>query len=163
MPIWKTASLQALHQAGLPFDSVMTTNGVYAFQKKRLLDDKNEPTQGVTLFHFDEYFPAVATTDVLSRVADVLSCKPSELAFYCLPKLHIRRVGDHEADSAKRASECGDGTLEAREVSDAMKYVDLFLKQSDFLVQMNQAIIRNNEIGIYDGCKKAVELVVAKK
>ncbi|KAL7572133.1 hypothetical protein ACA910_001765 [Epithemia clementina (nom. ined.)] len=158
----KTAFLQVLDESGLEFDSVTTTQGVYDFQKK-LLDGKNEPTKAVTLFNFDEYFPAVATTDILARVADVLSCKPSELAFYCLPKLHIRRVGDHEADSAKRASECGDGTLEAREVPDAMKYVDLFLSQSDFLVEMNQAIIRNNEIGIYSGCKRAVELVVANK
>lgn len=36
-------------------------------------------------------------------VADILCCKPSELAFYPLPKLMIRRVGDHEAHSATRA------------------------------------------------------------
>ena len=36
-------------------------------------------------------------------VADILCCKPSEMAFYPLPKLMIRRVGDHEAHSATRA------------------------------------------------------------
>lgn len=36
-------------------------------------------------------------------VADILCCKPSELAFYPVPKLMIRRVGDHEAHSATRA------------------------------------------------------------
>ena len=36
-------------------------------------------------------------------VADILCCKPSELAFYPLPKLMIRRGGDHEAHSATRA------------------------------------------------------------
>lgn len=36
-------------------------------------------------------------------MADILCCKPSELAFYPLPKLMIRRVGDHEAHSATRA------------------------------------------------------------
>ena len=158
----KTAFLEVLDKSSLEFDTVTTTQDVYDFQK-RLLDNRNEPNKAVTLFSFDEYFPAVATTDILARVADVLSCKPSELAFYCLPKLHIRRVGDHEADSARRACECGDGTLEAREVPDALKYVDLFLTQSDFLIQMNEAIVRNNEIGIYNGCAKAVELVVANK
>lgn len=54
----------------------------------------------MTLFAFKEYFPAVAATDVLTRVADVLACKPSELAFYPVPKLMIRRVGDHEQVSA---------------------------------------------------------------
>ena len=68
----------------------------------------------MTLFAFPDYFPAVATTDILCRIADVLVSKPSELAFYPVPKLHIRRVGDHEAFSAVRSSELGDGTLEAR-------------------------------------------------
>lgn len=36
-------------------------------------------------------------------MADILCCKPSELAFYPIPKLMIRRVGDHEAHSATRA------------------------------------------------------------
>lgn len=157
----KAAFLEVLDKTGLNFDTVNSTEGVMSFQKL-LLDAKNDPAKNVTLFCFDEYFPAVATTDILARVADVLCCKPSELAFYCLPKLHIRRVGDHEAQSASRASECGDGTVEAREVSDAMDYVDLFLRQKDFLVSMNEAIIKNNHIGIYNGCKKAVEMCVSK-
>lgn len=154
----KTAFLQVLDEYSLDFDTVTDTAGVMAFQK-RLLDPKNEP-KPVTLFAFDEYFPAVATTDILCRVADVLTCKPSELAFYCLPKLHIRRVGDHEAASAKRASELGDGTLEAREIHDALAYVDMFLDGPDLLVQMNDSVVQNNKIGIYDGCKKSVELVL---
>ena len=54
----------------------------------------------MTLFAFADYFPAVATTDLVGRVADVLCAKPSELAFYPIPKLNIRRVGDHEACAA---------------------------------------------------------------
>lgn len=155
----KTAFLQVLDKCSLDFDTVKDTAGVVAFQKS-LLDPKNEPTKAVTLFTFDEYFPAVATTDILCRVADVLTCKPSELAFYCLPKLHIRRVGDHEAHSATRASELGDGTREAREVHDALAYVNLFLDGPDLLSQMNESVMRNNKSGIYDGCKKAVDLVL---
>jgi hypothetical protein len=153
----KTAFLQVLDECSISFETVQDIDGVRAFQQK-LLVDKNEPNKDVTLFAFDEYFPAVATTDILCRVADVLTCKPSELAFYCIPKLHIRRVGDHEAASAKRSSELGDGTLEARELEDALAYLDLFLESPDLLVSMNTAIINNNTIGTYDGCRKAVEL-----
>lgn len=32
-----------------------------------------EPRKGITLFAFDDYFPAVATTDILSRVTVSLS------------------------------------------------------------------------------------------
>ena len=116
------------------------------------------PTASITLFAFTDYFPAVATTDILSRVADALCCKPSELAFYPVPKLMIRRVGDHEAYSALRASELGDGTLELREVEDAMAYIDLFDKGPELLTQMNQCIMTNNRAGLYNGCKRAVEL-----
>jgi hypothetical protein len=90
----------------------------------------------------------------------VLSCKPSELAFYCIPNLHIRRVGDHEASSATRAAELGDGTVEAREVTDAIDFVKLFLEAPDMLVSMNESIMNNNKIGLYDGCKNAVSLVL---
>jgi hypothetical protein len=83
------------------------------------------------------------------------------LAFYCIPKLHIRRVGDHEADSARRAAEAGDGSLEAREVSDALRYLELILQQpSDLLTSWNEAIMQNNKIGIYDGCKNAVQFAI---
>jgi hypothetical protein len=154
----KTAFLQILDECSISFDIVSNIDGVRNFQQRLLSNDKNEPHQNVTLFAFDEYFPAVATTDILCRVSDVLCCKPSELAFYCVPKLHIRRVGDHEAASAKRSSELGDGTLEARELVDAQAYLDLFLQSPNLLCTMNEAIMNNHKIGIYDGCRKAVEL-----
>ena len=151
----KTAFVNVLNKCGLSYDTVTTTKGVYDFQAKLLKG--NEPDQAVTLFSFEEYFPAVATTDILCRVADVLTCKPSELAFYPLPKLHIRRVGDHEADSARRAAEAGDGSLEARELADALQAIELMLQTPDWLIQMNQAVMDNHKIGMYDGCKNAVE------
>jgi len=150
----KTAFVQTLQECGIDYDTVATTQGVYDFQKNLLAG--NEPSKNVTLFAFTEYFPAVATTDILCRAADVLCCKPSELAFYPLPKLHIRRVGDHEADSARRAAEAGDGSLEAREISDAKHLMELMLKTSDLVVSMNEAVIQNNTIGMYDGCKNSV-------
>ena len=155
----KTAFLQALDQAGLQFGEVNTTQGVYDLQAKLLRG--HEPDHPVTLCSFTEYFPAVATTDILSRVADVLTCKPSELAFACVPKLHIRRVGDHEADSARRAAELGDGTLEAREVEDALAYIDLFL-QSSLFMEMNESILKQNSLKVYHGCQVAVEKVLQK-
>jgi hypothetical protein len=150
----KTAFVDVLNKCGLDYDTVTTTQGVYDFQAS-LLKGK-EPSKAVTLFAFDEYFPAVATTDILGRVADVLTCKPSELAFYPLPKLHIRRVGDHEADSARRAGELGDGSLEARTFEQALNVMQLFLTTPDLLVSMNEQVLQANKIGLYDGCKNAV-------
>ena len=115
----------------------------------------------VTLLAFSDYFAAVAATDLLVPVVDVLACKPSELAFYPVPKLMIRRVGDHEAFSASRANELGDGTEEARTVADAGRYLDLFVAGAEPLVTMNAMIKRHAAWGAYGGCERALELAAA--
>ncbi|CAM9299714.1 unnamed protein product [Ectocarpus fasciculatus] len=132
--------------------------GNEAFMKRVLAAEEGLPP--VIMFAFDDYFPAVAATDLLVPVADILCCKPSELAFYPLPKLMIRRVGDHEAHSATRAAEIGDGTPEVRTLESAAHYVEMLCSKErpDLFVSMNQQIIKNLSIGIYDGCKVAVEL-----
>jgi len=158
----KTAFEQVLAECDLDYDTVSTLSGVQELANSLVDDPAKEPTKAITLFAFEEYFPAVATTDIMARAVDVLCCKPSELAFYCLPKLSIRRVGDHEAFSAIRSSELGDGSVEAREISDVLTFVDLILSGPQLLAQMNQSVILNNQIGIYDGCKKALELSVER-
>ena len=60
-----------------------------------------------------------------------------------------------------RASELGDGTLEVREVPLALRYVDLFLS-TNLLEVMNQSIVDNNKIGLYDGCKNAVRIALER-
>lgn len=155
----KASFTEALNDTSLTFDTVADMKGVNAF-KDSLLTGK-EPSNAVTLFAFSDYFTAVATTDILCNVADVLACKPSELAFYPIPKLMIRRVGDHEMYSALRASELGDGTLEARTLDVCLKYVDLFL-QPELLTTMNNAIENNNTIGLYDGCKNAIRIALER-
>lgn len=158
----KSAFQSVLSELGLDgsYDNVNTTKGVHDFRDNLLKG--NEPNAQVTLFSFDDYFPAVATTDILSRVSDVLACKPSELAFYPVPKLMIRRVGDHEQYSALRAAELGDGTLEAREIEDCVKYMNLFVNGPHLLEQMNDSIIKNNTEGVYDGCKNAVRIALER-
>jgi len=153
----RVAFAEALAAIGVSDYAVVDSmEGVHEYAER--LRSGVEPTHAVTLFAFKQYFPAVATTDVLSRVADVLACKPSELAFYPVPKLMIRRVGDHEAYSALRASELGDGTLELREVEDAMAYIAQMDAGPDLLLTMNKCIVSNKKSGFYDGCKNAVAL-----
>ena len=60
-----------------------------------------------------------------------------------------------------RASELGDGTLEVREVPLTVRYVELFLT-TNLLQVMNNSIIENNKIGLYDGCKNAVRIALER-
>lgn len=143
------------------YDTVDTLQGVHDFCER--MRSKLEPKNTVTIFAFTVYFPAVATTDILCRVSDVLACKPGELAFYPVPKLMLRRVGDHEYYSALRCSEVGDGTMELREVEEVITYLDIFDAAPDCLVSMNDAILANAKIGMYDGCKVAVEMATGAR
>jgi len=156
----KESFLQVLKEIEMDskYDTVTTLAGVEEFQHNLLAG--KEPTKNITLFAFEDYFPAVATTDILSRVTDILACKPSELAFYPVPKLMIRRVGGHEQYSAIRAAELGDGTLEAREVEDALNNINLMVNKKELLVHMNEMIIKHAISGVYDGCKNAVKIAL---
>ena len=71
-------------------------------------------TSGLHVFLHDNTFHGVYATNYLMRVVDVMITKPSELAFYPIPKIFNERVGGHEAWGAIRSAELGDGTIETR-------------------------------------------------
>ena len=120
--------------------------------------DSPEPVPApVTLFHFDRHFEAFSATDMLIRICDVMATKPSELAFFPVPKLHIRRVGDHEAASALRSMELGDGTPECRDVADAVATLQLMLDDTGLLARMNEDIALHSRSKLYDGSRVAIE------
>mmetsp|Transcript_14237 Transcript_14237/g.25846 ORF Transcript_14237/g.25846 Transcript_14237/m.25846 type:complete len:520 (-) Transcript_14237:2388-3947(-) len=155
----KAAFIETLAACKLDYGNVTDMDGVMKFRDNLLKGDDAEPSKPITLFGFEDYFTAVATSDLLIRVSDVLVCKPAEMAFYPVPKLMVRRVGDHEAYSALRTSELGDGTLECRTIDMALKYIHLFGKP-ELLTSMNKAILQLNTIGIYDGCKNAIQMAL---
>jgi len=128
--------------------------------KKKHKNDKKAPftVPRVTVCAFDDYFAAVSATDILARGVDLMAAKPSELAFYPVPKLMIRRVGDHEAYSANRANELGEGTAEVRNFMEAVSHVRIFTKHPEPLIFMNAALKRNALMGVYDGAKNAVAI-----
>ncbi|MDE6740659.1 MAG: hypothetical protein K2K07_16375, partial [Lachnospiraceae bacterium] len=108
-------------------------------------------------------FEAVYCTNLLMRSCDVLVTKPSELAFYPVPKLFIKRVGGHEQWGAIHSAEIGDGTLECRDIPHTLQMISLFTEEKSLLADMCENIIKNKAAGIYDGAYKVVELAMAKK
>lgn len=118
----------------------------------------NNDIEGIHIFQNDEIFEAVYTTNLLMRSTDVMVTKPSELAFYPVPKLLIKRVGGHEAWGAIRSAELGDGTIECQTIPTALNILSLMINDKDILFLMNEQILKNNKIGIYNGAKNAVEI-----
>ena len=119
--------------------------------------------RGIHAFWHENIFEAVYCTNLLMRSADVLLTKPSELAFYPIPKLFLKRIGGHEKWGAIHSAEYGDGTLECQDVPHTLQMVDLFLNEDTLLREMCEAILINHSIGLYNGAYKAVELAMKMK
>ncbi len=130
-------------------------------QKKAL--DETEEITGIHGFWHENIFEAVYCTNLLMRSCDVLVTKPSELAFYPVPKLFIRRVGKHEMWGAIHSAEMGDGTLECRDIPHTLQMLDLFLEDKELLEDMCRCIRQNKTAGLYDGAYKVVELAMDLK
>ena len=118
---------------------------------------------GVHGFYHANIFEAVYCTNLLMRSCDVLVTKPSELAFYPVPKLFIKRVGGHEQWGAIHSAEIGDGTLECTDIPHTLQMIDLFMQEDTFFYNMCDCIVKNKEAGIYDGAYKVVELAMKMK
>ena len=118
---------------------------------------------GVHAFWHSNIFEAVYCTNLLIRSADVLLTKPSELAFYPVPKLFLKRVGGHEKWGAIHSSEFGDGSLECEDVPHTLQMADLFMNDDTLLRGMCESILTNKSVGLYDGAYKAVQIAMGLK
>ncbi len=138
-------------------------NGDKRSLQERMPDMLNENLDNVSLangihaFWHENIFEAVYCTNILMRLCDVLVTKPSELSFYPVPKLFIRRVGGHEQWGAVHSAEIGDGTLECRDIPHTLQMIELFMNDPVLLPMMCENIIKNKQSGIYDGGYKVVQ------
>ncbi|MBQ6116812.1 MAG: hypothetical protein IJL08_05770 [Oscillospiraceae bacterium] len=118
---------------------------------------------GVHAFYHGNIFQAVYATNLLMRNCDVLVTKPSELAFYPVPKLFIRRIGGHEQWGAVHSAEIGDGTLECRDIPHTLQMIELFMTDDVTLSDMCVNIVKNKSMGIYDGAYQVVRTAMGLK
>ncbi|MBN2875799.1 MAG: hypothetical protein JXM71_11950, partial [Spirochaetales bacterium] len=119
--------------------------------------------RGVHEFLNADKYAAVYATNLLMRSADVLVTKPSELAYYPVPKLMTKRIGGHERWGAIRAAELGDGTFEMGSTAAAAQALRVMLVEDDILRLQIDALLRNAKIGVYDGCYRAVDFALERR
>ncbi|MDA3850194.1 MAG: hypothetical protein PF447_02870 [Spirochaetaceae bacterium] len=118
---------------------------------------------GVHCFCNDDIYAAVYSTNLLLRASDILVTKPSELAFYPVPKLMIKRVGGHEAWGAIRAAEIGDGTIECDTQDKIEQMLNLLLHEKGIIKMMVENILKAHKIGTYNGAYRVIELLTGEK
>lgn len=117
-----------------------------------------EEVQGIHVFYHEDIFAAVYSTNLLMRPCDFMVTKPSELAFYPVPKLMLKRLGGHEAWGAIRTAELGDGTIECETMERTLQMLDLLLDEPEILESMNKHILKAKLAGVYDGAYEVVKL-----
>lgn len=140
------------------YQELIQTHFTWNDTKKFSDDIRVGDASGLHVFLFDNTFHAVYATNYLMRVVDVLITKPSELAFYPVPKIFNERVGGHEEWGAIRGAEIGDGTVETRTIPETLQAIDLLTHEEDLLAMYCDRIIKNKSIGIYDGAYNSVAL-----
>lgn len=144
-------------------DAPVTTHFTWEETKAFADEIRDGEASGLHVFLYDNTFHGVYATNYLMRVVDVMITKPSELAFYPIPKIFNERVGAHEAWGAIRAAELGDGTIETRSVPRTLQAIDLLATETDLMEMYCDMIVKNKSIGLYDGAYRCVELATGKK
>ena len=118
--------------------------------------------EGIVGFCHDDIFAAVYVTNLLMRASDVLVTKPSELAFYPIPKLFIQHVGGHEIWGAIHSAEVGDGTYEVAPGRETTDMIRLLQSEPEILERMNNRILENCKAGLYNGAYEVIKLAAGK-
>ena len=147
------SELASLEKSGVCREHINNWDDVRSFAEKGGED-------GMHVFCNKDIFAAVYATNVLMRISCVLVTKPSELAFYPVPKLHIRRVGGHEAWGAICSAEAGDGTSECPTPETACAMAVRMIEDGDMVIKMCDHIRSNAAQGMYDGAVLAVKAAV---
>ena len=117
--------------------------------------------EGITAICSSDLFEAVYSTNLLMPVCDVLVTKPSELAYYPIPKIFMRHIGGHEVYGAVNSQEAGDGTFECPDEKSLAAMIDRILEDKELYAHICRRIDEMKKNGEYDGAYRCVELAAA--
>ena len=121
---------------------------------------RSETAEGITVIYNKDIFKAVYSTNLLMPESDVLITKPSELAYYPIPKLFMKHIGGHEVYGAIASQEAGDGTFECPTAKTANRMIDVLISDHELYAHMCRRIDEMKAQGYYDGAYECVRLAV---
>ena len=118
--------------------------------------------EGVYTICNDDIFEAVYSTNLLMPECDVLITKPSELAYYPIPKIFMRHIGGHEVYGAINGREIGDSSPECPDKKSVSTMIDTFLNDKELYCHILDRINELKKSGYYDGGYECVKLASGK-
>ena len=148
--------------SNIKLDNVTTFFNEYDKLKAFVKDLRTSDPTGIYAICNDDIFQAVYSTNLLMPESDWLVTKPSELAYYPIPKIFMRHIGGHEVYGAVHGQEFGDGTFECPEVSSINTMLDSVLNDKEILCHMAEQINKLKTQGYYNGGYECVKLAVGK-
>ena len=116
----------------------------------------------VAIFN-DDIFKAVYSTNLLMPNCDLLVTKPSELAYYPIPKIFMRHIGGHEVYGAIYGREIGDAFGEFPDETGMNEMLDRIVSERSLVTNMCDRIDKLNGFGVYNGGYECVRLAAKEK
>ncbi len=126
-------------------------------------DIREGEAEGVTAIYHDDIFRAVYSTNLLMPVTDLLVTKPSELAYYPIPKIFMKHIGGHEVYGAIHGREVGDSTDEYPDKKAMAEALDRLISDKEILFHMIDRIETLKKQGYYDGAYRCVKLATGQE
>ena len=135
----------------------------YAKLKEFAKDAKTNVVKGIYAIYNKNIFEAVYSTNLLMPVSDLLVTKPSELAYYPIPKVFMKHIGGHEVYGAINGREKGDSTFECPTKKSINEMFDRLLSDKEIIYHMCDEINKLKSEGAYDGAYECVRLAAGLK
>lgn len=148
-------------------DKLVKKTGINSFKlyfndydglKKMVSEIKQGEAEGVYAIYNSDIFRAVYSTNLLMPVCDLLITKPSELAYYPIPKIFMRHIGGHEVYGAINGRELGDSLNEYPTAKTLNSAVDRVLSDKEIILHILDRINELKKQGYYDGAYECVRL-----
>ena len=135
----------------------------YENLKKLAAEIKEGDAEGIYAICNEDIFKAVYSTNLLMPVTDLLVTKPSELAYYPIPKVFMRHIGGHEVYGAIHGREFGDSTDECPDKESINRMLDRLIEDKELIPHICDEIDHLKSIGYYNGAYECVKLATSKK
>ena len=118
--------------------------------------------EGIYAICNEDIFKAVYSTNLLMPVSDLLITKPSELAYYPIPKLFMKHIGGHEVYGALHGREFGDSVNEYSTEKSMNEELDRLIGDKEILPHILTRIEELKDRGYYDGGYNCVRLAAER-
>ena len=143
----------------------ITTNNFfncYESFKELVKGIKEGDAKGIYAIYSENIFEAVYSTNLLMPVCDLLVTKPSELAYYPIPKLFMKHIGGHEVYGGINGREYGDSLPECPTKKEINAMLDQIILDKELIPHICDRIDELKKEGHYNGAYECVKLAVGK-